>query len=359
MMWKHSFSLEQSRHSFRFWVTVILLLISFNSLVLFAVGAFIGNIYRSEFDSFLKILDPKFYVHYSAFIIFIALISAGLVTVVFIRTQVKPFHQLMDGMKKLKQGDFDTRVNIHSRSSHEFRELSGTFNALAKELGSTELLRKDFINHFSHEFKTPIMSIRGFAKILKTQDLTEEERDEYLDIIVSQSEKLSKLSTNILTLCKIENQTIPHHQEAVCLSEQVRLAILMLEPEWAKKQLNLDIQVEDVNFFGNKELCDHIWCNLIGNAIKFSYPNQDLIVKLYEDSQFVHFSVTDFGIGMNEDTIRHIFDQFYQGDATRAIHGNGIGLSIVKLVVEQYGGTIQVESSPGAGATFTVKLPKK
>ncbi len=347
-----------SSRSFRIWIAVIFLLIIFNSTALFVIGSVVGNIYNEEFQVFLDLVNPKFYVHYSIFILVAAFLIALVVTLGFIHTQLRPFHLLMNGMKQLKRGDFDTRVEIKGHTTREFRELSENFNALAKELSSTELLQKDFINNFSHEFKSPIMSIRGFAKILKSDSLSQGERDEYLDIIIHQSQRLSKLSSNVLTLCKIENQTIPQNLTTFCLSEQIRLNVLMLEPEWSKKKLNLDIQVEDMDFFGNKELCDHIWSNLIGNAIKFSQQNQDLVIGLTQDRESVIFSVTDYGEGMSAETQKRIFDQFYQGDTTHASGGNGIGLSIAKLVVKQCGGTILVDSTLGVGSTFTVTLPK-
>ena len=256
---------------------------------------------------------------------------------------------------KLSRGDFTTRLNI--KYPPEFIVLSKNFNLMAEELGSMEVLRTDFINNFSHEFKTPIISIKGFAEILKDDTLSKEERDEYLDIIIEESQRLSYLATNVLNLSKIEGQAILKDKQKFNVGEQIRQNILLLEPKFKDKNISLNIDIDDCILIGNKEMLSHVWLNLLGNSIKFINDNGVIrvIVKKRDDNIIMIFS--DNGIGISENVIPKIFDKFYQGDTSHATKGNGLGLTMVKKIVELHSGTIKCESVLSKGTKFTITLP--
>ncbi len=272
------------------------------------------------------------------------------------RGKLKPINDLVQAMRHVSQGDFSVRVDCEDVDG-DMGRLVRSFNDMASELGGLELFRKDFINNFSHEFKTPIVSIRGFAKQLEREDLTEAQRREYLDIIVSESDRLANMSGNVLLLSKLENQTIVTDKTRYQLDEQLRKCILLLEKQWTQKDLELDIDLNEVEYFGNEEMMQHVWVNLLGNAIKFSPEGGVLGVTLTQTEGQAVVSVRDTGPGMDEATRHRVFEKFYQGDTAHAAEGNGLGLSLVKRIVDLCQGTVEVDSTPGQGSTFTVKLP--
>ncbi|MBQ3107697.1 MAG: HAMP domain-containing histidine kinase [Firmicutes bacterium] len=288
----------------------------------------------------------------------VSLVLGAIFAQIFSKLPLRPFRILISATKRMSKGDFSARIHLSSPIlPYEFTQLTESFNAMAEELGNTELLRSDFIHNFSHEFKTPINSLRGFAKLLKNPNLTEEERQEYLDIIISESERLSMLSTNVLNLCKIENQTIAADRQPYDAAEQLRRTLLLLEPKWSKKELDLDPDLPDSLLFnGNQDLLNHLWMNLLDNAIKFSPQGGKLEIRLWQDGG-LWFSVRDYGPGMTDEVRAHMFDKFYQGDTSHATEGNGIGLTTVQKIVSLYEGSLQVDSTLGQGSTFTVFLP--
>ena len=283
--------------------------------------------------------------------VFILMLSAGMG-----RSKLKPMDDLVHAMHDVSQGDFSVRVDAEDVPG-DMGELVSSFNDMAEELGGLELFRKDFINNFSHEFKTPIVSIRGFAKQLERDDLTPEQRREYLDIIVSESDRLANMASNVLLLSKLENQTIVTDRTRYRLDEQLRKCILLMEKQWTQKDLDLDLDMDEVEFLGNEEMVQHVWVNLLGNAIKFSPQGGTLAVKLKQAGSETVVSVRDAGPGMDEATRRRIFEKFYQGDTAHASEGNGLGLSLVKRIVDLCQGSVEVDSEPGQGSTFTVRLP--
>lgn len=276
-------------------------------------------------------------------------------TVLFSKKALNPIRKMIEATHQVSEGNFDVEVNI--KGIGELEELSESFNKMTRDLAGTETLRRDFINNFSHEFKTPIVSIRGFAKILKDGDLTEEERREYLDIIISESDRLADLSTNVLNLSKYENMNIVTETKLFPLDEQIRRRIVLMEPKWSVKELVFNVELEPVNFRGNEDIIQQIWVNLLDNSIKFSQPQGSIDVQLLKTEDGVLFKLQDKGAGMDQQTAAHIFDQFYQGDASRSKEGNGLGLALVKRIVELCGGSISVESQEGQGTAFFVWRP--
>jgi signal transduction histidine kinase len=270
---------------------------------------------------------------------------------------LKPLNQLIRATKVVSSGDFSVRVEEKS-SNYEISELLKNFNQMAEELGSIEMFRNSFINDFSHEFKTPIVSIRGFAKQLQNENLSAEKRKEYTDIIVSESERLANMSANVLLLSKFENQKFITNQTEYDLDEQIRNCIILFEKQWDNKNIEINIDLEPIKIYSNAEMLSHLWINLIENAIKYSDKNGSIYINCRENSNKIEFTISDTGRGMDDNTVKRIFDKFYQGDKSHATQGNGIGLSIVKRIIELCKGEITVDSSLGKGTTFCVKLPK-
>lgn len=284
-----------------------------------------------------------------------SLIVGTVMSLIISRKPLKPLKEIMDATDKIADGDYSVRVE--PKGMEQFRELGEKFNHMAEEIGSVEMLRSDFVGNFSHEFKTPIVSIRGFAKALKWDDLTEEERNEYLDIIISESERLADLSNNVLYLSKIEKQTILTDKKTVNVSEQIRLVIALLYEKWSDKHIDIVFDSDEKHLACNEELLKQVWINLLDNAIKFSPDGGKIEIRIAESADEMTVSVVDEGGGMSEETRRHIFDKFYQGDLSHTTTGNGLGLAIVKRIVELHEGEVAVYSSD-TGSTFIVKLKK-
>lgn len=270
----------------------------------------------------------------------------------------RPLRDMVAATRRVSKGDFAVRVEEGS-GIDEVDELQRSFNDMAAELGSIELFKKDFINNFSHEFKTPIVSIRGFARQLQRSDLTDEQRCEYAGIIAEEADRLANLSTSILLLSKLENQNIVTDKSLFRMDEEIRDSVLLLEKQWTEKELELSLEMEEVTFNGNAELLSHVWMNLIGNAIKFSPQGGTLEVACWREGNSVCFAVRDEGPGMDAETQRHIFDKFYQGDASHGAKGYGLGLALVKRIVLLCHGEVMVDSKPGQGSLFTVRLPEE
>lgn len=273
---------------------------------------------------------------------------------------LRPMKLLTAATKRVAAGDFSVRVP-ESEDSHahgELAELVHSFNLMAEDLEGIELFRKDFINNFSHEFKTPIVSIRGFAKQLYNDELTDEQRREYIDIIIAESDRLAGMSTNVLLLSKLENQTIVTDKQEFYLDEQLRHEILLLESAWERKNISFSPELEEVCYIGSSELMSHIWRNLLSNAIKFSPDGSEVRVNLYRKEGQIVVEVADEGPGMDKETALHIFDKFYQGDTSHKTEGNGLGLAIAHRAAVLCGATLSVRSAPNCGCTFVVKLPE-
>jgi signal transduction histidine kinase len=272
---------------------------------------------------------------------------------------LKPIREMSASMKKLADGDFDARIRLEGNYfPREIIDFSKDFNTAAQELSGVEVLRKDFINDFSHEFKTPIVSIGGFARHILDENLSKEEMIEYLQIIASESDRLAALATNVLNLTKVEAQTINIGKSTFNASEQIRRVVLMLESKLDEKELDLDLDIGEIEYYGNAELLNQVWVNLLDNSIKFSTKGTALNVKLFDFYDSVVFKVKDNGIGMDEATQARIFDKFYQSDTSRTTQGNGLGMTLVKKIVSLHDGKIEVESRLNKGTTVTVVLPK-
>lgn len=285
------------------------------------------------------------------------IIIGSIIAPLISRKIFKSMNQFMNVMNQLASGDFSARLNI--THPPEYKLLSENFNRMAEELGGIEVLRTDFINNFSHEFKTPIVSIKGFAEVLKDDRLTKEERDEYLDIVIEESTRLSSLATNVLTLSKVETQSILSDKQFFNLGEQLRQCILILDSKLTKKDILLNLDIHDYFISGNKEMLNQVWLNLLDNAIKFSLPEGIIEVGMKEQNDSIIVTITDTGCGITEEAVPKIFDKFYQEDISHGTMGNGLGLSIVQKIIKLHKGTIICESTISKGTKFTISLPIK
>ncbi|MCL1795966.1 MAG: HAMP domain-containing histidine kinase [Clostridia bacterium] len=289
------------------------------------------------------------------FLLLFSLIVGTILTLLGGERFLRPLRKLTEATKEIASGNFDVRVE--AGGPHELGRLAQSFNEMAGELAGIETLRSDFISTISHEFKTPIVSIRGFARQLKKNSLTAEQRDEYLDIILSESDRLTRLSSNVLLLSRFESTEKITGQTVYDLDEQLRRTVLLLEPQLQKKQLEVNFYAESVRIRANEEMLSHLWINLLDNAVKFSPAGDVIGITLKRDGQNAVTVLSDNGPGMDVETKRRIFEKFYQGDPSRATEGNGLGLSLVKRISDLANGTITVDSEPGAGSVFTVSLP--
>jgi signal transduction histidine kinase len=294
------------------------------------------------------------------FMLVISLVVGSLVSGIMTQLGLKYVNRIINQMNRLAAGDFKTRLSYGEPLGHHptFREITDSFNRMAEELEHTEMLRSDFINNFSHEFKTPIVSIAGFTKLLKRGNLTEEEKAEYLDIIEEESLRLSAMATNVLNMTKVENQTILTNVSSFNLSEQIRSCVLLLEKRWTGKNIEFSLEFDEVEICANEELLKQVWLNLIDNAVKYSPEYGFIAIKIRDIEENGYLvSISNTGIEIPKEKQKKIFEKFYQVDESHSSEGNGIGLAIVKYITELHKGEVSVECANGI-TTFAVKLPQ-
>ena len=296
-------------------------------------------------------------LHAFMFVLLVSLVVGTALATIGGDYLLRPLRRLTQGTKEIANGNFNVRVD--EKGPQELGRLAASFNEMAQELSSIETLRSDFVSNISHEYKTPIAAIRGFAKRLMKDNLPETKRREYLDIIVSESERLSRLSSNVLLLSNLESASRDTSQAEYSLDEQLRKVVLLLEPQFNRKQLETVINLEEVRIVAGEELLHHLWINLLGNAIKFSHIGGTIGVTLQAVGETAVVSIYDQGIGMDDEVKARIFEKFYQGDRSRTTEGNGLGLALVKRILELENGRIQVESAPSNGTRLTVTLPTR
>ena len=284
-------------------------------------------------------------------------------TIDYIRRRItvdRPAKQITEVAKKIMQGDFSARVPaIHGAGTDGFNEIGKAINAMAAELSGTETLRTDFIANVSHELKTPLAVMGNYATMLQRPDITEDEKNEYAKAISEATRKLGQLITNILKLNKLENQQIFPQPKEFDLGEQLCESLLGFEDAWEAKNLEIETDIEDdVRIKSDPELLSLVWNNLISNAVKFTPDGGTIGVSLKMVENTVIVSISDTGCGMKPEVGQHIFEKFYQGDTSHATQGNGLGLALVKRVMDILNGEIGVQSVYGEGSSFTVKFKR-
>ena len=290
----------------------------------------------------------------------ISLVMGAALVVILSKIPLNPVNKFVNGLNSLAAGNFKTRISYRGPLANHptVMEVTESFNKLAKELENTEMLRSDFINNFSHEFKTPIVSIAGFAKLLQKGNLTEEQKMQYLNAIEEESMRLSCMATNILNMTKIENQEILTDVTKFNLSEQIRFAVLLMEEQWSKKNMELQLDFDEHMIEANEELLKQVWINLVGNAVKFAPRCATVAVDICETAQSFIVSVSNTGQDIPPEKQKKLFNKFYQADESHAQEGSGVGLAIVKKIVDLHCGWVSVKSENGM-TVFTVELPKK
>ena len=333
----------------------------FNYGVIFSSAALVGSLLSTALAMFIVwLLNRRFGVWlgmpYTIRVLLISILSGAAIAVGLSKIFVSPMMKLGDAMRKVAGGDFTVRLDCTSKI-RDVREVYGSFNTMVKELGNTETLQTDFVSNVSHEFKTPINAIEGYASLLQDSQLTDEQKNAYIDKIIFNTRRLSDLVGNILLLSKVNNQTISLKASTFRLDEQVRQSILALESKWEKKEIEFDIDLDEIEYTGFENLLSHVWLNLIDNAVKFSPQNGQIRIRLKQLDGSVTFSIWDNGLPIPEADIDRIFNKFYQGDNSHASEGNGLGLALVRKIVAAAHGTINVTSSEDAGTEFVVALP--
>lgn len=267
-----------------------------------------------------------------------------------------PITKLSKAMSSVTSGDFTVHLESRSRI-REIRETYQNFSLMVRELRTTETLQSDFVTNVSHEIKTPVNAIEGYATLLQDHPQQPEEQAEYVDKILYNTKRLSQLVSNILLLSKVENQSIRVEKQQYRLDEQIRQAILTLEPKWTEKEIDFDVDMEQVAWRGNEGLLLHVWTNLIDNAVKFNPYGGIVRIRLKRTENRIEFTIEDNGPGIAEAEQKHIYDKFYQSDGSHKSEGNGLGLALVKRILDTCGGRIVVRSNEECGSRFTVTLP--
>lgn len=270
---------------------------------------------------------------------------------------INPLRKITEATKKVATGNLKVKVDVDRKD--EIGELAQNFNIMVDELNSIEYLRKDFISNISHELKTPIASIQGFAKLLSDDNLSKEEKEEYINIILEETQRLSNLSSNMLKLSKLEKQEIVTNKTEYRLDNQIRKAIIMLDEKINSKKIKISLDSSEVSIYEDEDLIMEIWINLINNAIKYSNENGEIKIKVIEEENDVKVSIKDEGIGIPKDKQERIFEKFYQVENSRAGEGSGLGLAIVKRIVDLIKGKIEVESKEKQGTKIIVSIPKE
>lgn len=307
-------------------------------------------------DTFLKKWFPGFWqIPLLADLLIISSLVGILVTRFLSRMFFDPIKKLREAMGKVADGDFSVEIKTRSNSK-EIQEIYSGFNLMTHELRATEILQTDFVSNASHEFKTPVSAITGYTSLLSAcDDLTEEHR-EYIDKILFNTKRLSALTSSILLLSKLENQEIPTNQSKFLVDEQIRQSIVALETQWEKKDIELDVELCEAEYFGNELLMRHVWDNLISNAVKFSPVGGTVRIQLVRKLGRILFTVEDEGPGIPEESIRHVFDKFYQADSVHKQEGSGLGLALVEKILKLEKGSVTVENREDGGCRFTVTL---
>ncbi|MBR2043403.1 MAG: HAMP domain-containing histidine kinase [Clostridia bacterium] len=310
-------------------------------------------------DNIAHTLNSKWKVPLLLEIVIVSVIVGGIMTAFISKAFFNPVKNLRQAMDRVANGDFTIQLDTDKSSSGEIKELYAGFNLMTNELNATKILQTDFISNVSHEFKTPINAIEGYSTLLQGCENLDDDQKQYVEKILFNTGRLSSLVSNILLLSKIENQSIKAKREVFSLDEQIRETIVALETAWAPKNIELNVELDSVKYNGNEIIMRHVWSNLIGNAIKFSPENSTVSICLQNQKDKFIFSVTDQGEGLSDEAKKHLFDKFYQADTSHKSEGNGLGLALVKRILDIEDGSVSAENVDGGGCRFTVILYDK
>ena len=271
-----------------------------------------------------------------------------------IKNIYRQYADLAEGLEKAAEGDFYAKLDPSKAGA--MTTVYKNFNRVTDELKKVRNMQEDFVNNYSHELRTPISSIKGFAEMLLEEDVSENERKKYLKIILDSANRLTNLAEESIIMTKLDSQVILEKEE-YSLSEQIRNCIIMLEPGWSVKNININAEIEEISYTGNKDIMQHLWINLMSNAIKYNKENGELNISLKRNNdKKIVVTISDSGIGMTEEQLSHIFEKYYQVEKSKTIQGLGLGLTIVNRILNLVNGEIEVTSKLGEGSTFTVTL---
>lgn len=285
------------------------------------------------------------------FTIFVALIINSLT----IKTVIKPIKAVSDAMQQVTRGNFDIQLEVVGNDENSV--LQRNFNTMTDGLKQNEEMSKNFASIVSHEYKTPIAAITGYAQLLYNGGLEEEEEKQYIKTILEQSKRLSNLSVNMLQLARLDSNTVGMSKEMFSLDEQIRNVIVNMENLWEQKNIEMDINLDKAQVYCNSQMLYHVWENLLSNAIKFTPENGKITVTCQVSDNYAVVKVADTGCGISPENIPHIFERFYKSDSEVNADGNGLGLAITQKIIQLSGGKVSVESEAGKGSLFTVTLP--
>ncbi|WP_342561016.1 HAMP domain-containing sensor histidine kinase [Paenibacillus sp. FSL R7-0345] len=287
------------------------------------------------------------------------LVTGSLVILVATKFLVNPIKKLTDATRHIAGGNFNIRLNIKQKG--ELGTLAQSFEEMTHDLQQVEQMRRDFVSNVSHEVQSPLTSITGYAKALKQMNIPDQERDRYLNIIISEAERMSKMSDSLLKLSMLESQSQQLQFSTFSLDEQIRRVIVALQPQWSARSISFELQLKSIRIEADHDLLNQVWTNILGNSIKFSGEGSVVTVSIRQDSRNVSIRVTDKGIGISPEDQRRIFERFFKADRShsRQNGGSGMGLAIVKQIVMLHSGDIRAESEPGSGTSIIVTLPIK
>ena len=345
---KYALKIKQVKRSLALWVTGFVFLCLLSSSILTVLVAGIIEWSGNQLDDLSTLIYLLIALAVSCLIgTIIASILSNLVT--------KQASILNESINKVANGDFN--IELETPKNKVLKETIENFNKMVKDLKSVAMLRNDFISNFSHEFKTPIVSINGFAEVLRdNKNLSQEQREEYLQIIIDESARLSKLSQNTLLLSKLETQSSVLDKNKYFLDEQIRQIVLLLHNELVNKNVNIKLKLNKLPYFANENLFHHVWLNIINNALKYA-KSKITITSVKQENQYI-IKIEDDGLGVNQETLKHIFEKYYQGEnSSVSSMGNGLGLSIAQKIIHLHNGKIEAQSIYGKNMIFLIYLP--
>lgn len=324
-------------------VTIIILTAIFSQFAIFNLNDLISN--------------GTFYL-----IIGLAFVITLMISLLISATFSKPLADISNAAQEVAKGNLNIYVERKNKKQtgkpNDIQIVYDSFNKMVQELKHSEIFKSDFISNVSHEIKTPLSTIQGYATLLQDEKLPKETKEEYIKIIVAATNQLSTLTTNILKLSKLENQAIFATPKEYNVAEQIRETLLVLQSAWQEKDIELNIDLDEINLKLDKELMFQVWKNLLENAIKFTNNKGKIEISLKEENNQIVAKISDNGIGMSKTTKEHLFDKFFQGDNSHSNEGNGLGLSLVKKILDIHQAKIEVESQLNIGSTFTITLKK-
>lgn len=341
---------KECKHSRRFIVIFCITVFCSTIATVFIVNGTFIFLFRAG------ILDvPRSIMFLINVIIFSAILSTIIARIVGDKIFAS-IHELNRATKEVAKGNFNVSLN-ENINIYEIREMALNFNIMTRELQSTEIIHNDFTRNVSHEFKTPLSAIEGYANLLQSKHIDDEKRLLYASKIIASTKRLSVLTDNILALSRLENKQVGLEKQKFSLDEQLRQVVLLYENVWGNKELEIDIDLPEVNYYGNVDLLYQVWQNVFGNAIKFTDKNGSIRISIEQNENYISVSIADNGIGISEEDKGRIFEKFYQGDKSHSTTGNGLGLALSREIIELHGGQIRVLSEKGKGTTFIISLP--